>query len=363
MTCPAIDHGVAIFPDGKIRPCCQVSADYSKPLSEISNPDRFADLRGVASPVACDSCNRQKNQGLPSYKQFFMTKFDKTKSGIQFLDFRHSNQCNLKCRYCNPHFSNQWAHELGHTITLKQAPVEQHYEHLLTDSLTDIYWCGGEPLIIKEHFDVLEKLINRNLSGNINLRYNTNFTTIQYKDKNLISLWTKFKSVRLAISLDVAGPELDYIRSGSKWDIVSNNIETVLLQKETISNLSICFATTLSLLNVWFLPELYQYAQSKNIPVELALLHGPDYLSLSAIHGNELKEQAREKLSQIKTYISEQQFNSIIDTMNADDNEYLFTHAIRHILLLDSIRNEKLFDLLPFKKLALTLTAENKEYE
>ena len=43
--CAAIDHGVTIFPNGKIGPCCQVSSDYLKPISELTNPNRFADLK------------------------------------------------------------------------------------------------------------------------------------------------------------------------------------------------------------------------------------------------------------------------------------------------------------------------------
>lgn len=362
-SCPAIDHGVAIFPDGKIRPCCQVSSDYSKPLSDIANPNRFADLKNTNKPEACNICHKKESQGLHSYRQLFQRKFDNTKSGIQFLDFRHSNQCNLKCRYCNPHFSNQWARELNYPITLMQAPIEQYYDSLLTTNLIDLYWCGGEPLIIKEHYDVLERLINQGLSKNIGLRYNTNFTAIQYKDKKLIDLWKNFKSVNLLISLDAVGQELNYIRSGSDWNIISKNIDALLLQKDSISNLTVAFATTLSILNVWFLPALYAYAQSKNIPVTLSLLYGPDYLSLGAIYSDELKNQAKEILGQIKSFIGDNQYNAIINTMNADDNEYLFNHAIRHILLLDSVRNEKLFDLLPFKKLALELTAKNNEYE
>ena len=360
--CAAIDHGVAIFPDGKIRPCCQIAADYSKPLSEINNPDRFEDLKTGQWPAACGTCQKNEYHKLPSYRTLFESKAT-TEPGIQFVDFRHSNQCNLKCRYCNPHFSNQWAKELNYPITLMQAPVEQYYNKLLTAGLNDLYWCGGEPLIIKEHYDVLERLINHDLSKNIDLRYNTNLTTIKYKDKNLIDFWQKFKSVNLSVSLDAAGPEVNYIRSGSNWETISKNIDSIIEHKKLMPHLRISIALTLSILNVWFLPALYEYAESKNIPVNLSLLHGPDYLSLGAIYSDGLKDQAKEILSQVRSYITDDQYNEIINTMNADDNEYLFAHAIRHILLLDSIRNEKLFDLLPFKNLALTLTAKNNDYE
>jgi len=361
MTCPAIDHGVAIFPDGKIRPCCRASAEYSKPISEIANPNRFADLRNQEHPSACEACYKDENQQLPSYRQMFVSKFNKSKPGIQFLDLRHSNQCNLKCRYCNPHFSNQWARELGNPITLTQAPVEQYYTEILTDNLNDLYFAGGEPLIIKEHYEILEKLIAQGLSKNVSLRYSTNFTTTQYKDKNLLELWKNFKSVNLLISLDAAGPELNYIRSGSDWNGIDANINALLDQN--IPNLTVIFLSTLSILNIWFLPALYAYAQSKQIPVTLNILHGPDYLSLCAVYTDHLKDQAKSIIDQIKRYITQTEYNVIIGLLNTTDNEYLFNHAVRHILLLDSTRDEKLFELLPFKQLALDLTAKNNEYE
>jgi organic radical activating enzyme len=329
-------------------------------MSEIDNPDRFADLRGDVAPDACRMCSQKESQGQRSYRQLFIDK-STASTGIQFVDFRHSNQCNLKCRYCNPHFSNQWARELGYEKTLISAPVEHYYESLLTDNLVDLYWCG-EPLIIKEHYDVLQRLIDQGKSKNIELRYNTNLTVIQYKNIDLLELWANFKSVSLHVSLDAAGHELNYIRSGSSWETISDNIDIVSNSRSRLPNLYIDFAVTVSMLNIWFLPELYAYAQTKQIPVKLNVLQGPDYLSLAALYTEELKDLAMAKLNQIKQFVDPPLFNSLL-MMGAADNEYLFAHAVRHILLLDNVRGENLFKLLPFTDTALTLTAKNNEYE
>lgn len=362
-TCPAIDHSVAIFPDQKIRPCCQASTEYSKPLSAISDPERFHDLKSTARPDACKKCWQNEDQGRPSYRQVFEAYTGRLGPGINFLDFRHSNQCNLKCRYCGPHFSNQWANELKHHDTLKKSNFWPYIDSLATANLQDVYWCGGEPLIMKDHYDFLLETIKRGLAKNICLRYNSNFTQINYKDNDFFELWRHFKKVNIGISLDAAGPEINSIRSGSVWQHIDNNIEILLAARDRlVNNLHLSLAPTVSMLNVWFLPNLFAYATEKKIAVNLNILSGPDYLSLDAIHPS-LQSQARDCVNLIQSMISESQYKHMMSMLVRDDNEYLFLHAVRHILLLDKIRNENLFDLLPYKDLVLDLTLKNHEYE
>jgi sulfatase maturation enzyme AslB (radical SAM superfamily) len=358
--CPAIDHGVTIFPDGRIRPCCQTSAEYSKPLSEITNPARFQDLKSFNNPDACKSCWSKEQQGLDSYRRMYQTTVTNA-PGIQFLDVRHSNQCNLKCRYCNPHFSNQWAKELSYPITLQQSKFDDYSDHLLTKDLVEIYWCGGEPLINSDHYNMLETLISNGLSKNIKLRYNTNFTVIQYKDKNVFDLWQQFKSVSLSISVDAVGEISNYIRSGSDWNSISANIDLALEKIEKNPKISISLSPVVSLLSIWTLPELYKYAEHKKISVKPILLHGPDYLSLMAIH-TKLKPLAISTLNSIRKQLGKN-YDQFMSRLTQDDNEYLFNQAVRHILLLDKLRQEKLFELLPFQQLAIELTLKNYEYE
>lgn len=357
--CGFIDHGVTIFPDGRIRPCCQTAADYSKPMSEMSNPNRFADLKTSIRPAACKICWENEDQGLPSYR--IINQFANTSSGIKYLDFRHSNHCNLKCRYCGPHFSNQWAKELKHSLILKKTSLD--FDRLITADLEDVYWCGGEPLIMADHYNFLEKIINLNLSKKISLRYNTNLTVLDYKDVNIVELWKKFKSVNVSISIDSIGESLSYIRSGCNWETIKSNVERLSQISQHSSNIKINFAPTVSMLNIWFLPELFEYAAAHNIKVNINnILQGPDYLSLYAIPV-QLQESARKKIDLFKSYISKEQYVYLNQMLTRDDNEYLFLHAVRHILLLDKIRNERLFDLLPFKDLSIDLTLKNYEYK
>lgn len=363
--CPAIDHSVTIFPNQRIRPCCQAGAEYSKALSAILDPDRFADLKTKDRPEACRKCWQQEDRGALSYRQHFLSLASDSStigSRIKFLDFRHNNQCNLKCRYCNPHFSNQWAKELDYQPTLLKSDIGTYLNQIITDDLCEIYWCGGEPMIMKDHYEIVYRLTEIGLSKKIALRYNTNLTQLNYKNRDIVSLWKNFKKVSIAISIDSVGPELDYIRSGTKWKTVEQNIKELLVVRENNPNIGFTFAPTVSMLNIWYLSELFQYALDRNIKVDLNILTGPDYLSLNAIPVK-LQPLARKQVEQIRDYISDSTYQLILGMLTRNDNEYLFLHAVRHILLLDKIRNENLWDLLPFQDLTIELTLKNYEYE
>ena len=357
--CAAIDHGVTIFPNGKIGPCCQIRSDYLKPISELRNEQRFADLKTEYPPSACEKCIGDEENNIPSYRTLFNQK-KKLGPKLQFVDIRNTNLCNLKCRYCGPHFSNSWAKELGEPMTRHQ-DIEQYKDILITDDLHWMYFTGGEPLINPEHWDLLTELVDTGRADKISLQYNTNLTTIKYKNIDIVSLWKNFKSVQLQCSIDAVGIPLEYIRSGSEWKKIENNLHG-LLRSVCNSKIKITFTPVLSILNIWFIADLFDYAIKYNIPIDLTILTGPDYLALDVIP-DQLKEQALTQLELIKRYIPPSKFNYIYGLIQNNINNSLFNHTISHVLLLDNNRNEKLFSLLPFKEIARDQLLKNHEYE
>jgi sulfatase maturation enzyme AslB (radical SAM superfamily) len=358
--CAAIDHGVTIFPNGKIGPCCQVSADYLKPISIIQNSDRFADLKTETPPPACHYCTLAESNNLPSYRQMF-NSYNNNMPGIQFVDIRHTNQCNLKCRYCGPHFSSQWAKELSHSVEIKTQTLTDYKDVIINDAVQWMYFTGGEPLILSDHWEILNELIQKNLAKNIKLVYNTNLTTLKYKDKDIIGIWKKFKSVEVRCSIDAIGEPLEYIRSGSNWLKIKDNIER-LLSVIHDTNIKLIITPVLSILNLWFVDKLFEFAAENKIPISLTILHGPDYLGLPVVP-DQLKDLALSQLEKIKKYIPAQQYQLIVNLINNNINQCLFQHTLRHILLLDNLRGENLFKLLPFNDTAIDMTLKNHEYE
>jgi len=362
--CAAIDHGVTVFPNGKIGPCCQIAADYLKPISELSNPDRFADLKTQDCPPdhPCNTCSVAEYHGLPSYRKLFDSTVTSA-PGLQFVDIRNTNLCNLKCRYCGPHFSSQWAEELDKFPSIQQQDITDYKDILITDSLHWMYFTGGEPLINREHWDLLEELIDSGKSNSISLVYNTNLTTIKYKDKNVIDIWKQFKNVKVRCSIDAVGAPLEYIRSGTSWEKIKFNLTHLILVSQK-SNITVVLAPVVSILNMWFVDELYKYAWSNNITVEPIILTGPDYLAIDVIP-DELKSLALEKITNIESSypIDKKIVQHIKNLINNNRNQFLFQQTISHVLLLDNLRGEKLFELLPFKSIAVDNILRNYEYE
>jgi sulfatase maturation enzyme AslB (radical SAM superfamily) len=352
--CAAIDHGVTIFPNKKIGPCCLIAPDYLKSISEITNPDRFNDLKSITPPAACHSCVSNEFQNIPSYRQMLNSQATSA-PGLQFIDIRNTNLCNLKCRYCGPHFSSQWAKELGHAIPIVHTEID--YTSLITDSLHWMYFTGGEPLINSEHWELLDQLIRSGRSKNISLSYNTNLTSLKYKDKNISDIWSQFKHVTVSCSIDAVGKTYEYIRSGASWDQVDSNINA-LREMAVDVNLS----PVISILNIWKIDQLCSYAKLNQLKIMPIVLQGPDYLSLSVIP-DQFKQQALTAAESMKSHIDANIYNYINESINNNINQCLFKHTISHILLLDHLRKENLFDLLPFKDLAVNEILKNHEYQ
>lgn len=356
--CAAIDHGITVFPFDKIGPCCQIDAGYLKPLSWIERADRFADLKTEQPPAACRKCWASEAQGLKSYRQTF-SLMQQPVDGIQFVDLRNTNLCNFKCRYCGPHFSSQWSNELFGITAPKHTQCHEYYHVLFTESTQWLYNTGGEPLINEEHWNLLQMLVDQGLSHGITLMYNSNLSTLDFKNKNAFDLWQHFKSVTLQVSIDAIGLPLEYIRSNAKWSKIDANIQRCVANRH---NIDLCLCPVISVLNVWFLPSLFEYADSFRLPVEPIILSGPDYLALDVVP-DQCQDLALQCVEQVKNYLDPGMYHALIKLITNNQNSCLFQHTLNHIFYLDHARDERLFDLLPFDSVAKELLTSNHEYK
>lgn len=346
--CGAIDHGVTFYENGKIAPCCLIDHTYRKNAQDIHN-NPFEDLKTGTPPAVCKVCVDAEANGLASYRQMFNKRKQNT-AGIQFVDIRNTNLCNFKCRSCGPYNSNLWAKELGEANSIRHFPLDNYKDIIVNDAVHFIYYTGGEPMINSEHWSMLEELIAKGLSKNVTLQYNSNMSVLKFKNKDILDIWKHFKSVQIVASIDAVGKKFDYIRSGGDWHSVANNISVLKSM-----NISLSIGTTVSILNLWFIDELLEFFKAQGIAVNLTDLQYPEHLSLSAVP-DRLKAQALQCVDKIeKLYHDKNKCNHMRQQINNNTQQYLFKDTVMQTLLLDKIRNENLFDYLPFKQAALEL--------
>lgn len=351
FNCRATQNAVTVLPDGKIAPCCVIKGNYSKPISFITDKKRFADLQTTEIPENCSQCVRYPEN---SYKNAFERFYG---DDLQYLDFRNSNLCNLKCRTCGPHFSSSWAKELNYEYPIVQTDVFEYVNKILDKNIQYIYFSGGEPLLNKDHWQMLELLIKLNYAPNITLYYTTNLTVTTFKNLDVYSLWKNFKQVQIMVSVDAIGEPFNYIRSGSNWNLVDKNIDTFLKEKNI--NLSLSF--TLSAISVWFLPDVLTYSRQKQIRVNITQLTDPHYFTLNVLP-TELAEYCIDILNQCKKIspANSKEIDLAISIAKNNDDQQSFLTLVSNILLADKIRSESLFDLLPFKQLAIQKMFKNQ---
>ena len=121
--------------------------------------------------------------------------------------------------------------------------------------LAEVYFAGGEPLRMEEHYSFLDSLLAKNQTD-LHLRYNTNLSTLTLKGKSALDYWKKFKKITLAVSIDAIGEKAAYIRSGLKWNKFLENIELI---KEQCPHIKIQIAPTVSNLSILSLCDLHQF--------------------------------------------------------------------------------------------------------
>jgi sulfatase maturation enzyme AslB (radical SAM superfamily) len=133
---------------------------------------------------------------------------------------------------------------------------EQLYEQI--PNLKQLYFAGGEPLMIKEHKLFLEEIIRQGYADKITIRYNTNGLLV---DENIITLWSKFNSVRVGISIDAVGERNHYIRYPADWETLVKNLHRL---DNTPNNIQVSIATAIQILNIKHLPDFAKWKIEQN---------------------------------------------------------------------------------------------------
>ena len=299
-------------PLGGARPCCLYTKELpdidltTQTLDDAFNSKEMQDLRrsfrNDEKPDGCERCWMEEKAGKKSKREYMLEKFkdikvnydSDTSDTLQFLDLKLGNICNLKCRICGSWSSSKWAQEeiaqYGKeniaTEWLSKGSWPRHskkfWEHIDTILPTIKYFefTGGEPFLIKQHFDLLQRAVDKGYSNEIDIHYNTNGTQFpkQYE------VWKTFKHVQIAFSIDNVGERFEYERDGANWSNVNENIKKFRKLKEQGYPFSFQICVTWNIQNIYYMKELLQWAETSGITdIHFNLMHDPEEFSLSKI--------------------------------------------------------------------------------
>lgn len=198
-------------------------------------------------PAACYACKKFENEGFASRRQAipaWMSGNNVTDTSVELirLDYWCGNMCNLRCAICGPENSIAWQKELGILKSERTRITNHKWDQIDISKLKWVHFNGGEPLLNKEHLDLLKAIP---VPENVILNYNTNGTV--RASVELIALWEKFKLVQLDFSIDDIGERFEYQRYPASWDEVVSNLDWY---RDTMPvNIMFDIAATVSILN------------------------------------------------------------------------------------------------------------------
>jgi MoaA/NifB/PqqE/SkfB family radical SAM enzyme len=212
---------------------------------------------------------------------------------LWFIDLKLGNICNLKCRICGSWSSSKWAKEeidyiggnrkehLAYKFLQDGAwprESEVFWENLRTllPNIKYFEFTGGEPFLIEQHFELLRYAVEQGHSKNIEIHYNTNGTVFPEQAE----LWSNFKHVEIAFSIDNVGDRFEYERYGANWNLVQDNIAKFTTLRSSKISTQLC--TTMNIQNVYYLPELCDWISTQTFDhVYFNMLHDPWHMCIS----------------------------------------------------------------------------------
>jgi radical SAM protein with 4Fe4S-binding SPASM domain len=370
-------------PDGSVLPCCVANHHKhmgnvrNNTIEEIWNGDKYKTMRQkMLAGERCDECSgcyHQEDNGIESIRQGknktyqeYMHLVDNTNPDgslnemtLRHFDIRWSNICNFKCRSCSSTYSSTWAQEdvaNGHNKTVYIIAGgnnnDQLYDQFLPHfaNIKTFYFAGGEPLLTDKHYAILEHLISIGKTD-VSIEYNTNLSILKYKNKSVIDLWKKFSNVYVDVSIDSWGDRAEFIREGTDWKTIEENIRTI---KKEVPHVKLHTGSVISVFNIYTIPEFLDYLFKNNLfdqntyaPYFYNIIT-PEIFSVDILDNN-FKNLIIDKLSSVDygEQINQQIQKVITYVKNSTYNPELKEQFLSSTFYFDNIRNRNFLETFP----------------
>lgn len=336
-----------------LKPCCvnkEVLCNFeNKSLNEgfysTAMDNLRQDLLDGKQPVSCNKCWTNEALGLQSNRKRILQKYGREffsswihEAKIRSLDLKPSNVCNFKCRVCDSTSSS--AHAAEEARYSGQLIAKQEYSTTnklfmtelpsLIQDLQNIDFYGGEPFYIPLIKKFVRYCVENNQSSHLRLHFNTNGSVFP---EDLKHCWQHFKQIDIQFSIDNIGKRFELERGGS-WHTVEQNIKKFIgLDYE---NMTFGMMPVVSIMNVFYLDEIFNWAKSMGLPVHYILLTDPTELSITNI----TQDAKNALLDKYKNNEHEQiqEFYKVIKDINVDTSLSDKFHA--KMKYFDEIRNQ-----------------------
>jgi MoaA/NifB/PqqE/SkfB family radical SAM enzyme len=340
---------------GEARPCCMwegpaVGNFNTQSLDEIWHGDSMQQLRNSfragVQPKGCENCWRAEAAGYTSKRINDNRRFAHhepltTLDAPVYLDLKLGSICNIKCRICSTEYSQKWAQDETQIYGAPRFPTKLNWlddDSEFWDNLKDIAptiefidFTGGEPFLVKPHWQLLKYLVDNNYSKNISVHYNTNGTVLPTTAQR--NLWREFKWVETMFSFDGIDSKFEYQRHPAKWATAQQTFETIY--NENVTHTTLCY--TVNKFNVLYMQEFADWACKYNIKPYWNLLHGPEHYSIKNI-----PEHCKDEIG---THIIDDSIRNYMLGSTANTRSY--KRFVELTQQLDSIRNETFASTFP----------------
>lgn len=380
-SCQKLWNHLYVGPDGNVNPCCL--ADHRFPMGNIDDIDIDTIMIDQAEQIknqmiagyrnrACSVCYEREDSGIASNR---LPCDLTTPALIENMDVRLNNICNFKCRMCSEYFSSAIQQEtikiygkspvLGFEktslVAVKKPVKNQRLEKMLpyvNSNLKSIYFAGGEPLITDEHYQFLDKLIEIN-NTDLKVSYNTNLSTLVYKQINVIDKWKKFSNVIVGASIDASGTVAEYVRHGTVWNDIVNNIHII---KQQSPHVKLRISSTVSFLTIENLINLQTtWIDNKLFDIEdftVNVLVAPNFMSPAVLprhHKNRLQKIIQKHIHNFDGTRLAQQWQDVLKWMNDNDYTFALDNFKNRTSVLDAHRCQSFVHVFPeFKDLFIS---------
>lgn len=386
---------------GSWKPCCKagVYPDKShlsfdewwyedKDLKDL----RDALLKDEASPILdniCKPCRIPELNGVKSYRQnalesfkysepakilseiiktYQKTNFAILPEGKRLFQLKvrgFGNHCNLKCYMCYPLNSSSRVNEMKNAekdslniffrsnrdpheklekarkkvldIDAERSKVYDAIESV-SSNITQLNLAGGEPIIIEEYYNLMDKFIESGDAPEISIYMNSNLSRLGFKDKNILDYIDKFKRFTIHASIDDIYERDGWIRYPSNFKSVIENYKTL----KAYPNIDVAVSVTWSILNIANAENIITFFKENDIDVDtnLNFVMNPQELS---IKNYPFKEELIERYLKSNESI----LNQLAKALEEEFVQEEFDMAIKYIKDMDRIRNTKSYEVFP----------------